>query len=65
MHEKELNPQTYLDDNNAYHFFEQTDGLLITGATQTNVMDVVVVTGKIVGAGRADCTSVAEALARL
>ncbi len=33
----------YLDTNNSYHFFEQAGGHLITGATQTNVMDMVVV----------------------
>lgn len=37
-----LNVNTYLDNNDAYHFFEQTGGLLKTGATQTNVMDLVV-----------------------
>lgn len=40
--EKKLDAQHYLDDNDAYHFFEQTGGLVKTGATQTNVMDLVV-----------------------
>jgi hydroxypyruvate reductase len=40
--EMKLDAQKYLDDNDAYHFFEQTGGLFITGATQTNVMDLVV-----------------------
>jgi glycerate 2-kinase len=31
---------TFLDDNDAYHFFEKTKGLLLTGPTNTNVMDV-------------------------
>ena len=30
----------YLADNDSYHFFEKTDDLLITGPTDTNVMDV-------------------------
>lgn len=37
-----LLPQAYLDNNDAYHFFKQVNGLLITGPTQTNVMDIVV-----------------------
>lgn len=37
-----LNASSYLNDNNAYSFFEQTKGLIITGPTQTNVMDIVV-----------------------
>lgn len=35
-------PCTFLADNDAYHFFEQAGGLLITGPTQTNVMDIAV-----------------------
>ena len=35
-----LDPQTYLYDHNSYPFFWQTGGLLITGPTHTNVMDV-------------------------
>lgn len=35
-----LNPRAALDDNDAYPFFERLGDLLITGATQTNVMDV-------------------------
>jgi hydroxypyruvate reductase len=30
----------YLADNDAYHFFQKLDDLLITGPTNTNVMDV-------------------------
>jgi glycerate 2-kinase len=33
----------FLQQQDAYHFFQQFDGLVITGATQTNVMDMVVV----------------------
>ncbi|HTN05794.1 glycerate kinase [Agriterribacter sp.] len=36
-----LNPEAYLHDNDAWHFFEKTGGLMITGPTQTNVMDIV------------------------
>lgn len=30
----------FLNDNDAYHFFEKTNDLLMTGPTNTNVMDV-------------------------
>ncbi len=40
---QQLNPEEYLQRNDAYHFFEQTGGLLITGPTGTNVCDVRVV----------------------
>jgi hydroxypyruvate reductase len=35
-----LDPREFLRWNNAYPFFEQTGGLLKTGPTHTNVMDV-------------------------
>jgi glycerate-2-kinase len=35
-----LSPRTFLDTNDAYHFFAATGDLLRTGLTQTNVMDV-------------------------
>ena len=35
-----LDPQPFLADHNSYPFFQQTGGLLITGPTHTNVMDV-------------------------
>ena len=38
-----LDANEYLYSNNAYHFFEQTGGLIKTGPTQTNVMDIVVI----------------------
>lgn len=41
--EKKLDAEQFLQQNDAYHFFEQTAGLLKTGATQTNVMDIIVV----------------------
>jgi len=37
-----LHPATYLNNNDAYNFFRQVNALLITGPTQTNVMDIVV-----------------------
>ncbi len=39
-----LDAGEYLVRNDAYHFFERAGGLLKTGATQTNVCDVRVVT---------------------
>lgn len=39
-----LSPPDYLRTNNAYAFFEQSGGLLITGPTGTNVCDVRVLT---------------------
>ena len=42
-HTMNLNANQYVAENDAYPFFEQTGGLIKTGATQTNVMDVVVV----------------------
>lgn len=35
-----LNPAEFLAINNSYPFFEQTGGLLLTGPTHTNVMDL-------------------------
>jgi glycerate 2-kinase len=35
-----LDPQTFLDHNDSYHFFERVGGLVKTGPTGTNVMDV-------------------------
>ena len=39
--QKGLNIETYLKEQDAYNFLEQTDGLLKTGPTQTNVMDIM------------------------
>jgi glycerate-2-kinase len=36
-----LNPQEYLAQNDAYHFLEKVDGLIKTGPTGTNVMDII------------------------
>lgn len=38
-----LDPQAFLEINNSYPFLEQTGGLLKTGPTHTNVMDLRVV----------------------
>lgn len=35
-----LNPRSYLAINDAYHFFAQAGGLIQTGPTHTNVMDL-------------------------
>lgn len=37
-----LSPQYFLDNNDSYHFFDKAGGLLKTGATQTNVMDIMI-----------------------
>ena len=37
---KGLDPAEFLAINNSYPFFEQIDGLLLTGPTHTNVMDL-------------------------
>ncbi|HVW02806.1 MAG TPA: DUF4147 domain-containing protein [Planctomycetaceae bacterium] len=39
-HERGLNPRPFLDINNAYEFFDRCGGLLKTGPTHTNVMDL-------------------------
>lgn len=38
-----LDPLAYLDRNDSYHFLEKTDALLVTGPTNTNVNDLVLV----------------------
>ena len=40
---KEIEPEKYLQNNDSYHFFEQMDGLLKTGATGNNLMDLQIV----------------------
>jgi len=35
-----MEARVFLDNNDAYHFFEKTKDLLMTGPTNTNVMDV-------------------------
>jgi hydroxypyruvate reductase len=38
--ELQLDPKTFLEINDAYHFFEHAGGLIKTGPTHTNVMDL-------------------------
>ena len=38
-----MDASDYLDNNDAYHFFQKTDELLMTGPTNTNVMDVRII----------------------
>ncbi|MCK5074819.1 MAG: glycerate kinase [Calditrichia bacterium] len=40
MKKLDLNPDFFLSQNDSYHFWEKVEGLLITGPTQTNVMDI-------------------------
>ncbi|HTZ41048.1 MAG TPA: glycerate kinase [Syntrophales bacterium] len=39
----DLDPQAFLDDNDSYHFFEKVGGLVKTGPTGTNVMDLQII----------------------
>jgi glycerate-2-kinase len=43
MVEMGIDPDEYREVQNAYPFFEQLDGLIKTGPTNTNVMDLRVV----------------------
>lgn len=47
-----LQPRLALEDNDAYPFFERLGDLLITGPTQTNVMDVRIMLAVAAIAGR-------------
>ncbi len=38
-----LDPLDYLNRNDSYHFLQQTDALLVTGPTNTNVNDLILV----------------------
>ncbi len=38
-----LDPEEFLADNNSYEFFKRIGGLLVTGPTGTNVMDIQVI----------------------
>jgi hydroxypyruvate reductase len=38
-----LNIDTYIQDNDAYHYFERVGGLIKTGATGTNVNDLILI----------------------
>ena len=37
-----LDISSFLDNNDSYNFFAKTGGLVVTGPTQTNVMDIVI-----------------------
>jgi hydroxypyruvate reductase len=37
-----LDISPFLNNNDAYHFFAKAGGLIITGPTHTNVMDIVI-----------------------
>jgi glycerate 2-kinase len=39
-HAQGIDARAYLDDNDSYHFFERMHGLVRTGPTGTNVMDI-------------------------
>ncbi len=41
--EKGLDPKRYLSNNDSYHFFKNLNDLIITGPTNTNVMDLRIV----------------------
>ena len=38
-----LSPRTYLDNNNAYEFFDRLGDLIRTGPTNTNVGDLQII----------------------
>lgn len=40
--EKNIHPMDYLKNSDAYNFFKQVGGHLITGSTKTNVMDIII-----------------------
>ncbi|MGQ9630280.1 MAG: glycerate kinase type-2 family protein [bacterium] len=37
-----MDPQDYLDRNDSYHFFQRLGDLIVTGPTNTNVMDIII-----------------------
>ncbi len=41
--EKDMNLEKYLERNNSYSFFKETDGLIITGRTGTNLGDLILI----------------------
>ncbi len=48
-HSLQLHPEDYLQNNNSYPFFEAAGGLLRTGPTHTNVMDLRVALVRVGG----------------
>ncbi len=43
VRKKEISIKAYLNNNDAYHFFDAIDGLLKTGPTNTNVCDIQII----------------------
>ncbi len=41
--EKNVHPESYLENNDSWTFFKKTDGLLVTGVTGNNLMDIQIV----------------------
>ncbi len=41
--EKGISPESYLENNDSWTFFKKTDGLLVTGVTGNNLMDIQIV----------------------
>jgi len=41
-HKLGLKAEYYLEQNDSYHFFKEAGGQIITGPTQTNVMDIII-----------------------
>jgi len=41
--ELSLNPNSFLENNDSYNFFNNIDGLIKTGPSGTNVMDIIVI----------------------
>lgn len=41
--ELEIDAESYLENNDSWHFFKMTDGLLVTGVTGNNLMDIQIV----------------------
>lgn len=41
--ELSINPNSFLENNNSYNFFNKIDGLIKTGPSGTNVMDIIVI----------------------
>lgn len=40
--EAEVDPRSYLNDNDSYSFFREVGGLVVTGPTRTNVSDLMI-----------------------
>lgn len=40
--EKQLSPEAFLARNDSYHFFQAADGLIYTGSTGINLLDIII-----------------------